>query len=295
MYSYMEYNLVTIKPFQKEFLYFLQIVKYKSFLKTAEEIGIQQSGLSKIIKKLEKELGTTLFVRSVKGVELTEYGEKVYQLLKLSEQQWNKNVNEIEKKEIDFEGDFNFGCHPSIASNYYQYFLPQISKHYPLLNFNTFFDSSENVTKQLVDLEIDAGLVINPIKNADLVCKPIKKESVYLWKTNQMDSSISKNQSESNSKTIVYNPEMIKLFQSLKKFENYKQIQIKDYDVIASLISHSDLVGILPEPVAKRYNLKQIGSDLFQAQLSVVYHKTKVKGSYKQKIIQFIIDKLVAS
>lgn len=281
----MEYNLLKLKPFQKEFLYFLQIVKYKSFLKTSEELGIQQSGLSKIIKKLEKELGTNLFVRSVKGVELTEFGEKVYHLIKLSEEQWERNVTEVEQKETDFQGDFNFGCHQTIASNNYHLFLPQISNKYPLLNFNTVFESSINITKKIVQLELDAGLVINPVKNADLICKPIMKESMCVWRGPAAESS----------KAIVFNPEMIKLFLSLRKFENYKQIQIKDYDVIASLIAKSDLLGILPEPVAKRYQLKQVGAEVFQVQLSFVYHKSKIKGSYKQKIIQEIIETLLST
>lgn len=53
---------------------FLETCKYKSLTKASEQLNMTQPALSKLIRNLEKELGVTLFSRTVTGVELTEAG-----------------------------------------------------------------------------------------------------------------------------------------------------------------------------------------------------------------------------
>ncbi|MGL4338674.1 MAG: LysR family transcriptional regulator [Turicibacter sp.] len=53
---------------------FLTLVHYRNFSVAAEELFMSQSTLSKKIKTLELELGTTLFNRTTRQIELTEAG-----------------------------------------------------------------------------------------------------------------------------------------------------------------------------------------------------------------------------
>ena len=55
--------------------YFLETVKTGSFTKAAENLHIHQTSLREAIIALENELGKTLFIRSKKGVKLTEVGK----------------------------------------------------------------------------------------------------------------------------------------------------------------------------------------------------------------------------
>lgn len=85
--------------------YFLQICKDGSFSKAAKNLYISQQGLSKSISNLEKEIGVSVFNRTSKGNELTEYGEYlknkastiVYQFDILTE-----GINEIKQKNKNF-------------------------------------------------------------------------------------------------------------------------------------------------------------------------------------------------
>jgi len=58
---------------------FLQVVKDKSLSRAADNLFITQQGLSRTIKALEEELDAPLFRRVRTGMELTEYGEMIYQ------------------------------------------------------------------------------------------------------------------------------------------------------------------------------------------------------------------------
>lgn len=58
-----------------QIMYFLAVVKYKTFTLAAEELYISQSSLSKQIKALEQELGHTLFNREGKENTLTDAGK----------------------------------------------------------------------------------------------------------------------------------------------------------------------------------------------------------------------------
>ena len=53
---------------------FVQLAEKENFLEAAEDLFISQSSLSKHIKSLEKELGTTLFDRTTRKVKLSPYG-----------------------------------------------------------------------------------------------------------------------------------------------------------------------------------------------------------------------------
>ncbi|CAD5264043.1 LysR family transcriptional regulator [Alteromonas sp. 38] len=57
---------------------FIEVIQRGSFAKTAEDLRISPSALSKRIAKLEVRLGTPLLSRSARGVVLTAFGKMVY-------------------------------------------------------------------------------------------------------------------------------------------------------------------------------------------------------------------------
>jgi len=60
--------------------YFIAIADRKSMKKAAEELYITHQCISTSMKRLEEELGTTLFERTSQGVSLNENGFEVYKM-----------------------------------------------------------------------------------------------------------------------------------------------------------------------------------------------------------------------
>lgn len=83
---------------------FVTLAVQKNYLETATDLYISQSVLSKHIQKMENELGVALFIRSTRGVELSEagklflpYAKKILQVKKLWENELEKYKNSSEK------------------------------------------------------------------------------------------------------------------------------------------------------------------------------------------------------
>lgn len=56
--------------------YFMAVAEQKSFSRAAEQLHVAQPALSLQVRGLEEQLGTTLFLRKPRGVELTPSGER---------------------------------------------------------------------------------------------------------------------------------------------------------------------------------------------------------------------------
>lgn len=66
----------------EQILYFLETINCGSFTRAAVNLHLQQPSLREAITNLENELGKPLFIRSKKGVTLTEFGEFALPYLK---------------------------------------------------------------------------------------------------------------------------------------------------------------------------------------------------------------------
>lgn len=72
--------------------YALTVARYKNFSKAAESLFLSQPALSLQIKKLEQELGFSLFARKAQGVTITPEGENFFRDAQEVEIAWNQMV-----------------------------------------------------------------------------------------------------------------------------------------------------------------------------------------------------------
>ena len=272
-----------LSPFKKEFEYFLTLCRTLNISHAAEEVGIQQAGLSKTLKQLEQNIGQALFYRTHRGLKLTPFGEKLKQNLSTTQKSWLREIEDNESIEKEKLGRFRLGMHTSLAMRFANNFFSSLCEEYPGLFVELVLDRSADVVKSVVNFETDFGIVANPIRHSDLIIKELGTGQIAAW------SRFPKN----HAKVLYYNADMIEIARILKSFEKYKLIPVSSYDVIANLLENSRGVGIIPSSVAQRFpRLKKLSNIMERVSINLIHRydipKSTAFNLIKNKIIKHV-------
>ena len=140
---------------------FFEVANCLSFSKASKKLYLTQPAVSKHVKKLEHELGISLFVRQGNVIMLTEAGKKLQEYLhqaKIIQNGIEFDLRVIKKLE-EARGMLNVGSSTTISL----YILPKIislvHKKYPNIHIRLLNRNAENVLKALLNREIDLGVI----------------------------------------------------------------------------------------------------------------------------------------
>lgn len=138
---------------------FLSIAEEKSFSRAAEKMLRTQPALSIAIKRLEEELGETLFDRSSKSGTLTEAGK-----ILLSYAQRMINMREEAKESIGelrgmFRGRLTIGANESTSLYVLPKLLLEYRKRHPQIKIEVYRNVSEKIPLELVERNLDFGFL----------------------------------------------------------------------------------------------------------------------------------------
>jgi LysR family transcriptional activator of glutamate synthase operon len=137
---------------------FLITAKTKSLTKASEQLHMSQPALSKQMKKLEENLGASLFIRSATGVELTEAGQILFREI---EPVLHK-VHAIRKEILFTKGisDIRIATWPSIASEYLPARLAAAKSNHDYRDISVKVSYSfHEILRYFQNSEIDAALL----------------------------------------------------------------------------------------------------------------------------------------
>lgn len=159
-----------------ELKYIVAVAREKHFGHAAEACFVAQPTLSVAIKKLEDELGVTIFERGGTEISMTPLGTQIVaQAERVLEQ--TASIKEIAKQNKDpLAGQFRLGIIYTIAP----YLLPQLVKnmidHVPQMPLVL----QENFTVRLIELlrqgELDAAIMALPFPEHGLMVQPLYDE-----------------------------------------------------------------------------------------------------------------------
>lgn len=150
----------------KELLYIKKIADTKSISKAAEELFIAQPSLSQALQRIEKELGTHLFIREPRGMKLTYAGEKYYLMAKEILDIYSDFKSEITHINELKSGRLVIGIARYMGMNILPKVLPEFNKRYP----NVELIVMERNTKTLEELVLsgDVDFALTHVHKKDL-------------------------------------------------------------------------------------------------------------------------------
>lgn len=138
---------------------FYNVAQTGSISKAAELLFISQPAISKSIAKLEEGLEVTLFLRSSKGVSLTEEGALLFSHLEKAFHNITKAEDEIKRIGSLGIGQLRIGASTSLCKYILLDYLKQFIVAYPHIKVTIDCHSTINTIQLLKEEKIDIGLI----------------------------------------------------------------------------------------------------------------------------------------
>ena len=139
---------------------FVDLAKSLHFGKTAELHHVSPSTLSRIIQRLELEVGNSLLHRDNRTVVLSEAGKQFYQFAHQQLEQWQLLQLSLNQKQAELQGKLHIYCSVTAAYSHLPPLLERFRQQHPLveimLTTGDAADTLEQVEKQAVDFAIAA-------------------------------------------------------------------------------------------------------------------------------------------
>ena len=160
---------------------FYIVAKHKHMTKASEELHISQPAISQSIKKLEEQLDGTLFLRSNKGMELTEEGKMFFEYVKGALELIDNAEKEFTSFKTLDKGEIKIGCSTTLTKLILMDSIEKFHQDFPNININITNELTSKLIKDLKMGKLDF-VIFNEsnIKESNVSLKKSKKSTRLL-------------------------------------------------------------------------------------------------------------------
>jgi DNA-binding transcriptional LysR family regulator len=163
----------------------------ESVSKASHKLCISQPAVSQNVKQLEKEIGFSLFVRTNKGVKLTNEGKEIFTYCKNIFRQvelLNQTLQDLSTLEA---GILNIGASDTICKYYLIDILKEFEELYPKIRYRVTNCTTTESLNLLRGHDVDIAFVHAPIPNNNLsYLNCLKLDDVFVCSYDFDDSKI---------------------------------------------------------------------------------------------------------
>lgn len=262
-------------PSPSDLTYFITVADLQNLSRAAERLGISQPSLTLAMQRLEEAVGTALLIRHKRGVSLTKSGKHLQSQARQLMQAWDDIKDKTLAAMNEIQGTFTIGCHPSVARYSLPHVLPGLLNTHPQLNIQLRHDLSRVITEQVIDLSVDIGIVINPVRHQDLVIIKLGDDQITLFAS---EGNQPAQQFGTDTAVLICDPELLQtqvILKQLKKqgVEFNRMIPSSNLEVIADLTKAGCGIGILPNSIASLHGLQALpDAPYYDDERCLLYH-----------------------
>ena len=164
----------------RDLKYLVAVADTHHFGQAAERCFVSQPTLSGQIKKLEEELGVTLFERTKRSVEMTHPGEAIIVQARRVLEQADALQQLAQSHQDPLVGPLRMGVIPTLSPYLMPMILHPLQKQYPQIKLVLSEELTGTLLERLGKHEIDAALIATPVDNPDLESMPLFDEPFWL-------------------------------------------------------------------------------------------------------------------
>lgn len=160
--------------------YVVALSRELNFQRASKKLHVTQPTLSQQLKKLEDEIGITLFERSPKYVRLTSAGEKFVPFALELLERLERGLEEIREDKGEVSGHLKIGAIPTIGPFVLPPLVQASHQAAPKLKLELFEEITPVLIEKLKQGQLDLGILSLPFDETALAVKNIGKETFLL-------------------------------------------------------------------------------------------------------------------
>lgn len=158
---------------------FVAVVEEGGILAASKRLNTVQSNVTSRIRRLEEELGTELFFRKGRGLELAPPGRVLLdyagRLLRLARQ------TEAAVRQVGAgSGELRIGTMETFAALHLPRGLKVVRQHHPGVALQVSTDTSAALVERVLAHQLDCAFVAGPLAHPKLRCEPMVEEELVL-------------------------------------------------------------------------------------------------------------------
>nr|WP_254843553.1 LysR family transcriptional regulator [Shewanella sp. UCD-KL21] len=162
----------------KQLSLFLDVVQQGSFTKAAALHDMDNSLLSKQIKKLEAELGVQLLNRSTRSFSLTSAGEEILEQTQTLLDTLNQIQNIADSYQSEPKGIIRITSSIFFGQEYLQPVISQFMKQYPNVKVTLSLDDKR---ADIISDHFDVAFRIGKLTESNLIAKKLPRPTLPSW------------------------------------------------------------------------------------------------------------------
>ena len=268
---------------------FYTVAKLQNISKAAEELGVTQPAVSRIVSNIEKEYHTKLFFRSKTGVSLTRDGQNLFEMIKAPLIELEKVSNNLSSNKTLDKVTIHIGATSTALYCYlFKHLEDDIKKIFPNVNFKIYSDSSTKLLDMVSNGSIDFAFITTPyqgredlethnvVKLNDILIAPISYKDQIKDKVSIKDLE--------NYPFILLSKEM--------QFREYIDNFLNKYKIHVTPVYETDSSAILTPFVELGYGLTFIPDEMAAKSINEgKCYQVNIKEKLPDRYIAFAIKK----
>jgi LysR family hydrogen peroxide-inducible transcriptional activator len=164
----------------RDLKYLVAVAETGHFGQAAKRCYVSQPTLSSQIKKLEEQLGVTIFERTNRSVRVTPVGEEIIAHARQSIEQADAIEQLAKAYQAPMAGPLRIGAIPTLSPYLTPLILGPLQHRYPELKLILFEEPTAALENRLKDHELDAALLATPASKEGLQELPLFNEPFWL-------------------------------------------------------------------------------------------------------------------
>lgn len=291
----------------RELKYFTQIVNSANYSHAAERLYISQPALSKVIQKLEKELGYKLFQTVQRQQRLTEDGEQFYQQAMRVIRAYDDIEPSVRMAESSCRGKVFLGFPNVAGTSFFCELISEFSRLYPNIDLHIREEGAHRVMSEVESGDLDVGCAILPV--------PQERFEVYPF-VRDISALIVSTQHPLAKRTQITLPELKgenfvllgtefsthhDICTALREAGVEPKIALlsSQWDFIIQMVRLNYGISFLPQSLFRRFSypdirLLEIDHLMRYEDLALITKKGRYLSRNARQLIRFLTDKMAA-